>query len=644
MSSRNRRIAIELSVAAALCVGAYFLSSSLDLFETFEQWSQSHESWQADEWFSVVIMLVVVGGVFAWRRWRELDAEIDHRTAAEAKHGAAEQRFAKTFSASPAALAVVSLRSGEVLEVNEEFERLTGWSRDEVIGRTPAALDFWASPEAESTLRQKLRRDGRLRNIEVDVRARTGAPRTTLLSAEILDFNGEPSLLGAFNDISDRKHLEEQLTHQAFHDQLTGLANRALFTDRVAHALARATRHGKTPAVLFLDLDDFKRVNDTLGHAAGDELLRAVTGRLATCVRVSDTCARLGGDEFAILLEDANGRDDAVRLAERIIPMLRSPFTLGPTVAQVGVSIGIAIAEPGGDADALLRNADLAMYIAKSEGKSRHTVFEPSMHAEVLRRLELETDLREALDRDQMRLHYQPIAAMATGEIIGVEALLRWQHPTRGLISPADFIPVAEETGAIIPIGRWVLHEACATCRRLQAGEDREVPLSITVNLSGRQIADPCIVTDVCDALEASGIAPSNLVLEITESVLVHNDRATLDRLWELKRLGVQLAIDDFGTGYSSLAYLQAFPVDILKIDKSFTDRIGTGADESPLSRAVVGLGSTLSIRTIAEGIETAAQWARLRELGCELGQGYHIARPVTVDRIEEMLGQPLAV
>jgi diguanylate cyclase (GGDEF)-like protein/PAS domain S-box-containing protein len=626
---RNRRLRRDTIIGAVLLVASIIISHQLDLFEHVVEWTRKYEDWQIDELSVVFVWVAIYAGIISSRVTREFAREVRQRESAERHLRESEVHFSKLFSGSPYPIFVTTHDGTVVIDANEEFERTFGLRRSEVIGRTERTLGLWATPDFETGLRQMLRRDGRLRNVETLVRDGSGGTRTVLVSAEVLDDQKGDSVIVALNDITERKRLEEHLEHQAFHDQLTGLANRALFRDRVTHALARAARHRRTPAILFLDLDDFKRVNDSLGHNAGDELLRAVAQRLDTCVRTSDSCARLGGDEFAILLEDASCLDDAIRLAERIVPLLRSAFRLKDGIAHVGVSIGIAVSEGNTTADELLRDADLAMYLSKSGGKGRFTVFEKSMHAEVVRRTAMESDLRVALERNQFEIHYQPIVSISNGDVIGIEALLRWNHPERGRVAPGEFIPIAEESGVINDIGRWVLASACRECQTLTTQHPRPVALSLAVNLSGRQIQSPTLVADVREALEGSGLPPEQLVLEITESVLVHNDQETLDRLWELKRLGIQLAIDDFGTGYSSLAYLQRFPVDILKIDKSFTDRLGAGPDESPLSRAVVALGSTLSVRTIAEGVETRAQWERLRDLGCELGQGFLFARPM---------------
>jgi diguanylate cyclase (GGDEF)-like protein/PAS domain S-box-containing protein len=444
-------------------------------------------------------------------------------------------------------------------------------------------------------------------------------------------------------DVTDRTALQQQLTHQAFHDPLTGLANRALFSDRVDHALARAGRQGPAAAVVFLDLDDFKTINDTLGHSAGNDLLVAVADRIRGILRPADTAARLGGDEFAILLEDVHGEQEALVIAERVTLALRAPFTLEDRQVLVRASLGVAVAEPEHRrADELLRNADMAMYLAKANGKGRCERFEPRLHRTLVERFELIGDLRQALEHDQFVVHYQPIVALTTGEITGLEALMRWRHPQRGIVPPAAFIPLAEETGLIIPIGRWVLEQACQQARQWQQTAGRQ--LSISVNLSVRQFQDPGLVDDVARALGHAGLGPGSLVLEITESLLMHDTDATIAKLHELKALGVRLAIDDFGTGYSSLSYLRRFPVDILKVDKSFIDAVAANGEDPALARAIIELGHTLRLQTVAEGIEAPEQARQLRTLQCELGQGYYFARPLDADQVATLLEGPSSV
>jgi diguanylate cyclase (GGDEF)-like protein/PAS domain S-box-containing protein len=443
-------------------------------------------------------------------------------------------------------------------------------------------------------------------------------------------------------DVSERTALEAELTHQAFHDPLTGLANRALLRDRTEHALTRTSRGGQAPqALLFLDLDNFKMVNDSLGHAAGDSLLVEAARRLLACVRASDTVARLGGDEFAVFIEDPADDAGCTQVAERIVAALARPFAIARREVFVGASLGIATARDGDGADGLLRNADMAMYLAKTRGKGRYERFAPEMHVTAIERIELESDLRHAIENGDLVLHYQPIVILETGEITGVEALVRWQHPQRGLLAPAQFIPLAEETGMILPLGSWVLRQACMQGQRWRQQRGAADPLAVAVNVSGRQVQSPQFIADVRAALDQSGLMPHALILELTESVLTTQTETVQATLHALKAVGIRLAIDDFGTGYSSLSYLQRFPIDILKIAKPFVDDVvghSSGGSRRALAQAVVTLGATLSVRTIAEGIELPQQLQRLRELGCDLGQGYHFSRPVPAEELEALL------
>src|SRR4051794_8319049 len=433
--------------------------------------------------------------------------------------------------------------------------------------------------------------------------------------------------------LTDARNFEDAM-HQAFHDSLTGLPNRALFLDRLELAHARARRSGSPIAVLFMDLDAFKTVNDSLGHAAGDELLVLVAGRLRRSLRPSDTAARFGGDEFAILLEDLDTSNAAEVVAQRVLDSLREPFAIQGQEVLVGASIGIASSgHPG--SDDLLRNADLAMYRAKGLGKARYQLFEPGMHVAVLERLELEVDLQRALDRGEMVVHYQPIIELGSNRITALEALVRWHHPVRGMIQPNEFIPLAEETGQIHRLGQWVLEraisDACAWNREL-------MPVAIGVNLSARQLQEPMLVPQIAAALADGGLDPDRLVLEITETVLMHDLEETVVKLKELKRLGLRLSVDDFGTGYSSLQYLRRFPLDSLKIAKSFVDGLGGPSQDAAVARAIIELGTSFQLRVVAEGIERREQHAHLLELGCTHGQGFLYSRPVPADQIERLL------
>ena len=464
-------------------------------------------------------------------------------------------------------------------------------------------------------------------------------PDGSWLHAEILATNllRDTSVKGVVlntRDVSERRRLEEQLTHQAFHDPLTGLANRALFRDRVSHALALAQRRGSPVTVLFLDLDDFKKVNDSLGHAEGDRLLMAAAERFLACARSADTVARLGGDEFAILIEGADGREG---LTDRLAAAMSHPFSLSGNQLRVTASIGVASASTGDKADDLLRNADMAMYAAKRRGKGHAATYESRMYADIRERLDLETALRAAIEGHELTLFYQPIVNLRSGGIHGVEALLRWEHPQFGRLLPQHFIPLAEETGLIVQLGSWVLGEACRQLQVWRAAHP-QLSLAVSVNISGRQLQGSGLADALRQTLTSSGVEASSVVLEITESVLMQQTEAVLERLQQLKGFGVRLAIDDFGTGYSSLSYLQRFPIDILKIAKPFVEEVGQGADRSALARAIIGLGDTLKLQTIAEGIERAEQRAALIELGCTLGQGHHFWPALSAAAIDELL------
>jgi diguanylate cyclase (GGDEF)-like protein/PAS domain S-box-containing protein len=445
-------------------------------------------------------------------------------------------------------------------------------------------------------------------------------------------------LTGTVQDISERKSLEERVQHQAFHDSLTDLANRALFLDRVEHALLRRQRGAAPVAVLFCDLDDFKVVNDSMGHSVGDHLLIEVAKRVAEILRPADTIARLGGDEFAILLEDVNEVRYAESVATRILDLMQKPFSIDGTEFFVGASVGLAFSS-GPDAltsSELLRHADTAMYAAKRKGKGRFELFETGMETDASDRLRLRADLQRAIDNEEFVLHYQPVIEIETGDIKGVEALIRWEHPERGLVPPMEFIPFAEESGLILEIGSWVLGEACRTAAMWD--KDGHKDLTMAVNISASRFRHPGLVKELRDALEETGLHPSKLVLELTESVLVQDVERVAERLTALKTLGVGLAIDDFGTGYSSLSYLRDFPIDVLKVDKAFIDSIALGPEDSALPRGIIKLGHTLGLKVVAEGVEEQEQADTLKNLRCESAQGYLYSRPVDVKAMSNML------
>lgn len=563
---------------------------------------------------------------------------------------ASEARFRAVFDYAAIGIAVADVQ-GRILETNPAFRALVGYTADELRGRTSrdfsmpedahlaasAVRDLVTGVRSSATVDTRYnRKDGQLLWGSLTL-SRIDDPLADAALTTDAPVNAA-GIVGMLQDVTARKTLEAELTHQAFHDALTGLANRALFLDRVAHALARAPRSGHRVAVLFLDLDNFKTVNDSLGHVEGDRLLIIAAKRLAACVRAGDTIARLGGDEFAVLVEDAEVPGDAVALAERITAAFTAPFPLGGTPLVATASVGIATSMHSATPDALLRNADAAMYRAKVEGKGRYAMFEPAMHVAALMRLQLDSDLRQAIDANEFVLEYQPIVRFDTGEINAVEALVRWRHPERGMVAPGAFIAAAEETGMIVPLGRWVLGEACLQAQRWRDAYADGSPLGVTVNLSGQQLRSADIYDDVRAALDVSGLDPARLVLEITESVLMRDTEVTLTKLRAFKSLGVRLAIDDFGTGYSSLAYLQRFPIDILKIDKAFVDGVADGESDAVIARTILALGKELGLRCVAEGVETTEQRDALRALGCEYAQGYLFAPSLSADAISAML------
>jgi diguanylate cyclase (GGDEF)-like protein len=432
--------------------------------------------------------------------------------------------------------------------------------------------------------------------------------------------------------------LEDKLRHEAFHDSLTGLANRALLLDHVAHALARPESES---AVLVLDLDDFKTINDSLCHAAGDRVVQVIADRIGSCVRPGDTVARLGGDEFGVLLEHVHAGRDAVAVAERIMAALAKPVTVSGREFAVTATMGIATTDGAlRSATELLRDADVAMYTAKADGKAQYRFFRPEMHAAVVQRQQLKADLQRALDRSEFELHYQPLVRLDDDQILAVESLVRWRHPARGLVSPAEFIPLAEETGLMVPIGEFVLRAACtqAASWKGEAGRDQ---VGISVNLSARQLREDGFVESVEAILAATRLSPSRLILEITESVAMTDTQASIAKLRALSAIGVRLAIDDFGTGYSSLSYLKRFPFDILKIAKPFVDGLGDGTGDLAFASSMVKLAQALDLEIVAEGIEQTAQVEVLRTLGCGIGQGFLYSRPVDARQLVELLGQP---
>ena len=551
-----------------------------------------------------------------------------------------EERYQRLVELSPDAIIVHV--EGRIVFVNSAGVRLLGAeAADQLAGRAVTSfvhrdylesvrrrIDELAGGAAEAPfLEQKLIR---LDGSEVDVE----------VAAVAFTYEGRAAVQVVARDVTRRKQVEEKLIHDAFHDGLTGLPNRALFMDHLQLAVGRAARPKKNYlfAVLFLDLDRFKNVNDSLGHTVGDLLLVAISRRIQSCLRHIDTVARFGGDEFAVLLDGVEDANDAVRVAERLQRELTTPINVGGHEVFTSASIGIALSSTGYDRpEDVLRDADTAMYRAKAAGKARHEIFDTGMHQRAVALLKLETELRRAVERDEFVVHYQPIVSLDDDTIRGFEALVRWQHPERGLVAPTEFIAVAEETGLIIPLGRWVLREACCQMRRWQESFDWARPLTLSVNISGTQFMQPDLVEQVRRILHETGFDPRCLQLEITESSVIENTETVTQMLVQLRSLGIRLSMDDFGTGYSSLSYLHRFPIHTLKIDRSFISSCG-GGDENEIVRTIIMLARNMGMDVVAEGVETEQQLASLRDLRCEYGQGFFFSHPLDVETTTRLL------
>jgi diguanylate cyclase (GGDEF)-like protein/PAS domain S-box-containing protein len=585
--------------------------------------------------------------VFSGSRARlVLASDVTERKRAEEAVRAAEERFRSAFDNAPIGMNLIDL-DARFIQVNRAFCSMTGYEEHELLGKTCQSITY--QEDLENDLKDMRRLGaGEIDHYQLEKRLvhSGGHPVWTMTSRSLVrGREGEPlHIVSQVADITQRKQSDMMLTHMALHDSLTGLPNRTLALDRLALALARTERHPSSVAVLFLDLDRFKVINDSLGHNVGDELLVAVASRLREAVRPSDTVARIGGDEFVVVCEDIGDVEDAARIAERIAEALSRSFELTGDEVILSTSIGIALSSGHEDApEDLLRDADSAMYRAKEEGRNRYEVFDSSMRVEAVERLEMEQALRRALGRSEFRLFYQPVLDVDSGSIVGVEALLRWDHPERGLLRPPEFISLAEDTGLIIPIGKWALQEACRQAQRWREAEPDRKPLTIAVNLSARQLAQPDVADMVAEALEMTGTDPSQVWLEITESVLTGDTEATIGALRALKALGVRLSVDDFGTGYSSLLYLKRFPVDTLKVDRAFVAGLGTHPEDTAIVAGVVRLAQTLGLTAIAEGVETEEQRAALLALGCDLAQGYLFGHPEPPEDLGELTGQALA-
>ncbi len=549
---------------------------------------------------------------------------------------AAEARFATLIRHSADAIAIVG-PDGAMSHLTPSAEQIFGQQACALSGRPIMDL---VAVEDRARISEFIARDLAQPGASATVEVRIPRASDTQCVVEIQGTNleSEPTIgsrLLKLRDTTDRKDIEGQLRRLAFHDPLTLLANRALFRDRVEHALAVSKRSDRGVAMLFIDLDNFKTINDSFGHGQGDRVLSTSAQRLIQCTRNGDTVARLGGDEFAVLLENLGSQAPVVEIAGRIVAALQEPFPFLGSDLRVTASIGVAFATAEDGMEELLRNADVAMYSAKAQGKGRYAIFASEMQHAAKRRLEVESEIAQALISNQFQIHYQPIVELRSGYLLGVEALVRWRHPKRGLVAPGEFLGIAEDSGQMIALGRWVLHQACAEVQVWQARLPEGRQIRLAVNLSAGQLEGPDFVADVTRALQESQLDPGCLVIEVTEDVLMHNTEGMLARLTQLKELGVRIAIDDFGTGYSSLSYLHRFPIDIVKIDRSFVERLGGLEDGALLTRAIITLGETLGLEVIAEGIELEHQQRELIELGCVAGQGYYYSKPGLLHELE---------
>ena len=583
------------------------------------------------------VLAASVANLIAWRINEQAGSHLHH----------SEERFRRVFDDSAVGMSTVDTE-GRFQAVNDAFCAITGYTEAELLTMTPS--DFTVDEDVDRSreaLTLLLGGGTQSLDMEKSYRRRDGEIVHVFNSlSAIRDPDGNViGVAGVTQDITDRRRAEQALAHQAFHDSVTELPNRNLFLDRLELAVARSARHHSMTAVLFLDVDRFKWVNDSLGHAAGDMLLRGLAKRMREALRPGDTLARFGGDEFAVLCEEIKDVNEAITVAQRLAAAIITPFELEDDRAvTVTASVGIAMADSADNLpEALLRDADSAMYRAKEKGRDRIEVFDDDMRARAMTRLETEADLRRAIDEGELCVHYQPIVDLHGEKVVGVEALVRWQHPEKGLVPPLDFIPLAEETGLIVPIGSFVLAEACQTVAEWNKAHPGRQPLAVSVNLSARQLASPGLPNVVAGVLVRSGLARELLCLEITESVLMEDADASREQLESLKRLGVTIAVDDFGTGYSSLLYLRRFPVDVLKIDRSFVSGLGTSIEDSAIVSGVIGLAHALGLRSVAEGVEEPGQAVELELMGCDTAQGYYWSRPLDAPGLEAWLDQQVA-
>jgi diguanylate cyclase (GGDEF)-like protein/PAS domain S-box-containing protein len=557
-----------------------------------------------------------------------------------------EQRFRSAFDYAAGTGLVAP--DGRWIQVNKSLCDMLGFTEAELL---LGSFQRLSHPDDLNLILEQLKklREGGISSLQLEHRFfhKSGQVRWVLLSvATIKDTQSQAeNLIFQMQDISQRKQAEKKLVHDAFHDALTGLPNRMFFMDQLKQTVQRVKRHPQPPfAVLFLDFDRFKVINDSLGHMVGDQLLIAIANKLRANVRPGDTVARLGGDEFTILLDSLKNPDDAIDMARRLLSNLSEQFKLPGREVFITASLGVTLSTNGYEhAEDVLRDADTAMYQAKSLGRARYEVFDQGMHAKAPDVAEIETDLWRALERDELTLDYQPIVSLRTGKIAGFEALLRWMHPSRGMVSPLDFISVAEETGLIIPIGQWVLNQACRQTREWQKRYPQKPPLTVSVNLSPKQFMQRDLIDQISLALDSGGLSPASLKIEITEGMVMQNVESTMQMLGQLQALGIAISLDDFGTGYSSLSYLHRFPISTLKIDQSFVSSMSNTQESLEIVRTILGLARNLKMEVIAEGVETLEQAVELRAMNCEYGQGFYFSKALNANNAVRFLSsEPL--
>lgn len=631
MTQREVRLVL-LALLPYAAFGALWLTLADPLVERLTSHPDQLAAWEANKgWIFVVLSLFLVYLLVRGQQVARVRSD---------------RKFAAAFAANPDPMAILRFSDGVVVEVNDGFIEQLGYAKSELVGRLCLETGVWADLRSATKFWEALREKRELRSFEMEFRAKDGTPRAVLLSARVTRIGRQEYVVAVAKDVTEHRAFRARLEHQALHDPLTDLPNRALLLDRLALELARAARRRKRVAVLSVDVDRFKVVNESLGHGTGDRLLIEIGRRLTLCLRREDTVgrrggtvARMGADEYTIVLGEISAVEDALTVVERIRRTLAAPFLLAGEEVSITVGIGVAVsAEGAGRAEDLLRHAGIAMHRAKEKGLDKMHVFDPGVDAREVRRLRLENELRGAVDRGELELRFQPVVSLESGMISGFESLVRWRHRELGLLSPLDFIPVAEESGLISRIGRWVVEEACRQGKLWADIWSRyypeRPPLRMAVNLSVRELQEPELAELVDEALQRTGLDPRCLELEITEGFLVRSHPA----LHRLKRLDVRLLVDDFGTGYSSLAYLSRLPVDAVKIDRSFIAEFARNPEAAAIVRAVIAMAGTLKLDVVAEGVEREEQLAGLRELGCGYAQGYLFARPLRALDAEALL------